>query len=214
MAVRGRPSQSRFAPRFPFSAAAGFSLVELLVTAALMLVVFVMLFSFGSKSHQQTQKRACLKNMQTLYVALEMFGSEHNELYPWRTNAQTSDEPLALLVPRYTSLTSPFICPGSKDKALPEGEPIEGRRISYAYYMGRRTGDASEALLTDEQIDTAPKVQGRPIFSESGKRPGNNHSKYGGNYLFVDGRTESSSPIAPFSLVLTQGVVLLNPRKP
>ena len=30
-----------------------------------------------------------------------------------------------------------FICPGSKDSALPSGEPFRGRRISYAYLMGR-----------------------------------------------------------------------------
>ena len=44
-----------------------------------------------------------------------------------------------------------------------------------------------------------------------GKPPGNNHHQYGGNFLFCDGRTESGPATAPFSLVFTQGVVLLNP---
>ena len=32
--------------------------------------------------------------------------------------------------------------------------------------------------------------------------------------LYVDGRTEKISAITPFSLIPTQGVVLLNPRQP
>src|SRR5436190_817585 len=50
------------------------------------------------------------------------------------------------------------------------------------------------------------------LFSLDGKKPGNNHHKYGGNFLFVDGRLEMSNAKAPFPLPLTNGVVLLNPR--
>jgi hypothetical protein len=204
----------RFARRRSITVAHGFSLVELLVTLALIIVIAVMLFGFGSRSHQQRQKIACANNLQTLYVALQMFANENGSAFPIRTNARSSDEALGVLVPQFTSISAPFICPGSKDKSLPEGEPIEGRRISYAYYMGRRITDVSEPLLTDAQVDTLTKVQGRQIFSLNGKPPGNNHHQYGGNYLFCDGRTEASRAIAPFSLVLTQGVVLLNPRRP
>jgi prepilin-type N-terminal cleavage/methylation domain-containing protein/prepilin-type processing-associated H-X9-DG protein len=205
-------------PRFALcrlhTASHGFSLVELLVTLVLVVIVAVMLFGFSSKSHQQRQKAACANNLQTLYVALQMFANENAGSFPVLTNAHSSDEPLSVLVPQFTSISAPFICPGSKDKKLPEGEPIEGRRISYAYYMGRRITDAAEPVLTDAQVDASTKIEGRPVFSVTGKPPGNNHYRYGGNYLFCDGRTESGSAIAPFSLVLTQGVVLLNPRQP
>jgi len=212
--VRVVRNQLGLALRRKECAAGGFSLVEMLVTLVLMLIIFVILFGFSSRSHQQQQKAACARNLETLYVALEMFAREHAGAFPTISNAPTSDVPLSLLVPQYISTTEPFTCPGSKDDRVPEGEGIAGRRISYAYYMGRGIGDTNEVVMSDEQIDTGPKIQGRPVFSRTGKRPGNNHHRYGVNYLFCDGHTEASSATAPFSLVLPPGVVLLNPRKP
>jgi prepilin-type processing-associated H-X9-DG protein len=78
--------------------------------------------------------------------------------------------------------------------------------------MGRQAADAQEALMSDKQLDTQPKNAGQYVFSSTGKPPGNNHHKYGGNFLFCDGRLELTPARAPFSLVLTQGVVLLNPK--
>lgn len=117
-----------------------------------------------------------------------------------------------MLVPRYTVDTTPFICPGSKDSKLPSGEPFADRKISYAYFMGRRSADGSALLMSDKQVNVRPKIAGEAIFSTTGKPPGNNHHKYGGNYLFVDGHTEMSSAMTPFEVGWTQGVVLLNPK--
>jgi prepilin-type N-terminal cleavage/methylation domain-containing protein len=191
----------------------GFSLVEMLITLALMLVLMVMMYSRGSKSYQRRQKEACRKNLQTIYVALQTYANEHDGLFPARNGALTSEAALAVLFPRYISVTEPFICPGTKKSPLPEGESFENRRISYAYYMGRRAGDTDEVLMSDEQINTLPKSEGEPVFSPNDERPGRNHHKYGGNFLFCDGRSESSSFKAPFSLMFTQGIVLLNPKR-
>ena len=76
----------------------------------------------------------------------------------------------------------------------------------------RLAADSSEVLMTDRQVDTQPKAKGAAIFSTTGKAPGNNHHKYGGNYLLGDGHVEMSLALAPLSLVWTQGVVLLNPK--
>ena len=194
--------------------ARAFSLVELLITMALIIILFVMMFGFSSRSHQQQQKTVCQKNLQTIHVALEIFANEHDGIFPVKTDAETSEAALALLVPKYTAATQPFICPGSKDSSIPEGESFEKRRISYAYYMGLPASSSAEILMTDQQIDARPKIKGQPVFSLNGKRPGNNHHRYGGNLLYADGRAESIAAIAPFSLVPTQGVVLLNPRQP
>ena len=208
-AMRVRPPTNRFAP-----AAQAFSLVELLITMALIVIIFVMMFSFGSRSHQKQQKAVCLKNLQTIHVALEIFANEHDGVFPVKTDAATSESVLASLVPKYTATTQPFICPGSKDGSIPEGESFENRRISYSYYMGLSSAHTAEILMSDQQIDTRPKIKGQPVFSQNGKRPGNNHHQYGGNLLYVDGRAETIASIAPFSLVPTQGVVFLNPRQP
>jgi prepilin-type processing-associated H-X9-DG protein len=78
--------------------------------------------------------------------------------------------------------------------------------------MGQHPGDAQQPLMSDRQINTLPKQSGDFAFSVTGKPPGNNHHKYGGNFLFCDGHVELTPPQIPFSLVVTQGVVLLNPK--
>jgi prepilin-type N-terminal cleavage/methylation domain-containing protein len=190
----------------------GFTLIELLVVMALILIMFVMLHSSSSQSFQRRQKQACNRNLQSIFVALEIYGNEHGGAFPVNTNAETAEGALAVLVPQYTSSTSSFICPGSKDHAIPSGESFENRKISYAYYMGRRRTEVSETLITDEQIDALPKIKGRALFSRDGKGRGNNHHKYGGNLMFGDGRVETVSATAPYSLVIPPGVTLLNPK--
>jgi hypothetical protein len=78
--------------------------------------------------------------------------------------------------------------------------------------MGRRRTDVDTVLMTDAQVSTRSKMQGDTIFSETGRPPGNNHGKDGGNFLMCEGSVVSSGVNAPFSLSLMQPVVLLNPK--
>ena len=192
---------------------AGFSLIEMLITLALILIMSVTLYGFGSRSEQQKQKRACEKNLQNIYLSLDIYAKENNGVLPSVTNAQTSEAPLSQLVPRFTVASEIFICPGSKDGALPNGESFADRRISYAYLMGRRLADANAVLMSDRQIDVQPKPAGATAFSRDGKPPGNNHHKFGGNFLFTDGHTESSGVSAAFAVAWPTNVTFLNPKK-
>lgn len=193
-------------------ARAGFSLIELLVVLALMLIMTTMMWGFGSSSRQRAEKKACQKNLSTIYVALQIYATDYAGKLPANTNARTSEEALYVLVPRYTSDTSIFICPGGRDTALPEGTSFRNRRISYAYWMGAHFNDAQALLMSDRLVNTLPKNAGDDAFSLTGKPPGNNHHKYGGNFLFGDGHMEMTPPRVPFSLATNEGVVLLNPR--
>lgn len=204
-------AESRRALRPP-TTRSGFSLIELLVVLALMIILTTMMWGFGSESRQHAAQKACRQNLEKIYVALQIYANDFNGRLPAATNAQTSEAPLSLLVPRYSADTSIFICPGGRDSQLPSGVPFANRKISYAYYLGEHLGDAQQPLMSDRQINTLPKQSGDPAFSDTGKPPGNNHSKYGGNFLFTDGHLELTPPRVPFSLVPTQGVVLLNPR--
>jgi prepilin-type processing-associated H-X9-DG protein len=195
-----------------FAASAGFSLIELLVVLALMIVIIVLMWGFGSESRQHAAQRACRQNLEKIYVALQIYANDSSGRPPATTNAQTSEAPLSLLVPRYTVDTSIFICPGGKDSPVPSGASFANRKISYAYYQGEHLGDAQQPLMSDWQVNTQPKRAGDLVFSDTGKPPGNNHHKYGGNFLFGDGHAELSPPPLSFSLVTTQGVVLLNPK--
>ena len=204
--VPGRsPAPNGRAPR-------AFSLLELLITVAIILVLTTMYWGSNSPSRQRQLQAACQKNLQTMFIALQIYANDHSSKFPEVTGATSSEQPLDLLVPRYTADTSVFICPASKNSALPPAESILKRKISYAYLMGRRNNDSQDLLMSDRFIDTQPKNAGQDIFSTTGKPPGNNHGKTGGNLLFCDGHTEGSPPRAAVSIVLTQSVVLLNPR--
>ena len=196
----------------PSPVSAGFSLIELLVVLALMIILITMMWGFGSESRQHAAQRGCQQNLEKIYVSLQIYANDFSSRLPAITNAVTSEAPLSQLVPHYTVDTSIFICPGGRDAALPAGVTFANRKISYAYYMGQHLGDAQSPLMSDRQVNTLPKQAGDEVFSANGKPPGNNHHKYGGNFLFADGHAELSPPQLTFSLVTTQGVVLLNPR--
>jgi prepilin-type N-terminal cleavage/methylation domain-containing protein/prepilin-type processing-associated H-X9-DG protein len=192
-------------------ATAGFTLIELLITLALIIIMFTMMWGFGSANNQHTQKKRCLANLQKLYLSLEIYARDNHDDFPFFTAARKPTEALDVLVPKYTADTSVFICPGGKDSAIPAGESLRGKKISYAYYMGLRRSDATEPLASDQQVNTLSKTNEQVAFSTTGKPPGNNHHKYGGNVLFCDGRAETSPAKAAFPLVPKPHVVLLNP---
>jgi prepilin-type processing-associated H-X9-DG protein/prepilin-type N-terminal cleavage/methylation domain-containing protein len=195
------------------SSVAGFSLIELLAVAAILLLLFTLYWgSSASDNHQRQARKDCQVHLQKIYMAMEIYANDHAGNFPEAPGARTSEEALDALVPRYTVDTAAFICPGSKDPALPAGESFRVHRISYAYYMGRRAAEPQQVLMSDQQVDTQSRSAGEYAFSSTGKPPGNNHGKLGGNFLFCDGHAESSPPRVPFSIVLTQGVVLLNPN--
>jgi prepilin-type N-terminal cleavage/methylation domain-containing protein/prepilin-type processing-associated H-X9-DG protein len=193
-------------------ARSAFSLIELLVVVALLLILTALYWGSGSASHQQQSQKTCQKNLETLYLALDIYAKDHAGQFPAVTGAKTSEQPLAELVPRYSSDTSVFICPGSKDSSLLPGESLLQRKISYAYYMGWNATNGSMPLMSDRQVDTLAKTAGQPVFSSTGKPPGNNHNKYGGNLLFCDGHLELSPAAGSVPLPLAPGVVLLNPK--
>jgi prepilin-type processing-associated H-X9-DG protein len=194
------------------SSQSGFSLFELLIVLVLMIVIMTMMWGFGSESRQRAAQRACQQNLEKIYVSLQIYANDFSGRLPANTNAQTSEEPLSLLVPHYTVDTSIFICPGGRDPALPSGVSFTNAKISYAYYMGGRLGDAQQPLMSDRQLNKLPKRAGDFAFSARGKPPGNNHYKYGGNFLFCDGHADLTPPQLPFSLVTPPDVVLLNPK--
>ena len=193
--------------------AAGFSLLELFLVAVIIFVVFTLFISAGSKSGQEKRLAACQNNLQNIYAAMRTFSQDNNGTLPAIPGAQTSEAPLSLLVPKCTTGSEFFICPGRKDKPLPDARPFADKKISYAYYMGRTLQDGSDApLVSDAQVDTAPKLPGQIVFSPNGKKPGNNHNRFGGNFLFCDGNVQTTPARLAFPLPPATNVILLNPK--
>ena len=197
-----------------FSKKGGFSYIELLVSVAIISVAYVVMFGAGSKFGQTRRKAGCATNLAKMHMVLSVYAAEQDGAFPSATGATTSEAALTELVPRYTTDTSIFICPGGKQSGLPGSQPFADRRISYAYYMGLNTRTASPGipLVSDAQVNVGSKRKGDPLFSESGKAPGHNHRRYGGNVLFVDGHVETGDAIATRDLPVPGGAVLLNPK--
>jgi len=205
--ARKRPQPARHHCRH------GFSLVELLVVLVILLILTVLLDSQFSTSRRERAMAGCRANLQKIYLALSLYAGDNHGDFPWQKGAAQSAGPLSLLVPRSTTETAMFICPGSGDKSIPEGEPFNQRLISYAYYMGWTAAEgAGQAIATDWQVDTAPKNTGQQIFSFDGKKPGNNHQKQGGNLVLINGQTISCGPKTPRDLRFPPTVILLNPK--
>jgi prepilin-type processing-associated H-X9-DG protein len=189
-----------------------FSLLEVLIVVALLVILTAMYWGSASGTRERTKLESCQQNLEKIFIALQIYANDSHGQFPLISGAHTAEEALDCLVPRYTVDTAEFICPGSRDTALPSGESFRNRKISYAYYMGRKAADTQEGLLSDRQINSLSKAAGQLAFSISGDPPGNNHHKNGGNFLFGDGHVAASPPSASVSLVLTQGVSLLNPK--
>jgi prepilin-type processing-associated H-X9-DG protein len=193
--------------------AAGFSILELFLVMVIIFIVFTLFISSGSKSAQEKKLAACQANLQTIYAALNTFAQDNNGALPALPGAQTSEAPLSLLVPKYTTGSEFFICPGGKDKPLPSAQSFADKKISYAWYMGQALADGAGApLVSDAQVNTSPKTTGQLVFSLDGKKPGNNHNKFGGNVLFGDGNVQYTPAVLTFPLPLATNVILLNPK--
>jgi type II secretory pathway pseudopilin PulG len=185
--------------------------VELLVVLALLVILTVMGTSRFSASARRKDLAVCQKNLQKIYLALSIYRSD-NGAYPFLKGATAPEAPLSLLVPKSTTVTEIFICPGSRDEPLAQGQRFADRRISYAYYMGWATNDdPQEIVITDWQINSAPKKQGQPAFSLDGKKPGNNHYADGGNLLSLGGEVSGCRAKASRDLLFPPSVTLLNP---
>jgi type II secretory pathway pseudopilin PulG len=188
-----------------------FSLLELLLVLVIIIILTTLSASRLTTSAKKRELAACASNLQKIYLALGFYRND-NGAYPYLAEAQTSAGPLSLLVPKGTTDTSIFICPGSGDKPLPESVPFAKYRISYDYYMGRTTNsDPQDIIVSDWQVDTLPKKQGSRIFSPDGKKPGNNHEATGGNLLSCGGAVVFSGPKAAQDFVFPPTVRLLSP---
>ena len=125
---RERQSAVVFAGGKDFSPARGFSLLELLLVLGIMLVLGGLMYGTNSRSRQRAMQASCQKNLQTIALALQVYSGDFQSAFPLVKSTTTAEEPLSLLVPKYTSATEPFICPGTKDAALPEAESFKERR--------------------------------------------------------------------------------------
>ena len=183
----------------------------MLCVVAILLILTTIYWGSQAPTRARQRQALCGDHLARVYMALAIYANAQQGKYPELPGAANSAQALDLLIPRFTVETAPLVCPDSKEVAPPSGESIKSRKISYAYYMGRQAEAAAEVLMTDAQLNTSSKLTGQPLFSTTGQPPGNNHGRAGGNLLFGDGRVAWTPGPAPCQMMLTQGLVLLNP---
>lgn len=186
-------------------------MVELLCVTAILLVMAALYFGKSSGDRQLELQAKCSQNLEKIYISLQLYANDGQGRAPLIPGAESPAEALALLVPRYTSETRSFICPGAKTPADLPVESFARQQISYAFYMGQWMTNTEGLLMTDQQVSALAKSPGQLVFSADGKGRGNNHQAHGGNLLFTDGRVERIGPRTPQSMPIRPAVKLLNP---
>ena len=130
----------------------------------------------------------------------------------WRIAAMAPARSTRCITVPPSTWPQPLASLGSASWEYSEADSRTGLPCMALYYMGWPATNTAGALMSDRQVDARSKNEGDFVFSTTGKPPGNNHHKYGGNFLFCDGRIESTPPQLSFPLAVTPGIVLLNPK--
>jgi prepilin-type N-terminal cleavage/methylation domain-containing protein len=193
----------------------GFSFIELLCVLAILLIVFALSFGVGGKARQQSRLEESRGNLSLLHQALRIAAAENGERFPTVAGATDSDTVLSRLVPRYSSRVDLFRCPGrTRDPFTGASATTQRFRNHFAYASGLgNQPDATQWLLSDEQVDTRRKAIGDRIFSETDSGLGSNHGQHGGSILFTDGHAAFSAPKAAFAIQIPPGAIALNPAR-
>lgn len=61
----------------------GFTLIELLVVIAIIAILAAILFPVFARAREKARAATCMSNLKQLGLALEMYSSDYDDLYPW-----------------------------------------------------------------------------------------------------------------------------------
>lgn len=80
--MKKTPSESLRATNRPFQNAAGFSLIELLITLAIIAILFSIMMPTFSIVRQSAEKLMCMNNLRAIHYGINVFSNEHNRRFP------------------------------------------------------------------------------------------------------------------------------------
>jgi prepilin-type N-terminal cleavage/methylation domain-containing protein len=105
-----RPSQRRPA----------FTLIELLVVIAIIAILAAILFPVFAQAREKARQTACLSNLKQIGVALTMYQSDYDTMYPpSQLGSGTALVSWPTMVQPYIKNDQVFVCPSSSPSALP-----------------------------------------------------------------------------------------------
>jgi type II secretory pathway pseudopilin PulG len=94
----------------------GVTLVELLVSAAVLLVLAVVLIAVGTGMAAHARRTGCVNNIRNQLVGLLAFSSDHGKNYYWPAADIAADNAPESLYPDYVGALDTFICPATKNR--------------------------------------------------------------------------------------------------
>lgn len=163
-----------------FSGAA-FTLVEVLVVLAILVILSLLLFPGLSKSMEQAQGSVCISHMRTLHHALMSYASDHGGYFPSYRPDNPSTNSKNPGIADYLDLpdaqTDPleslyhetaFTCPAIQSSKFPSGRPyymniaINSRAVSKS--------SLSESLLLKKPLKVVAPSR-LMVFTESARNP-------------------------------------------
>src|SRR5215475_5117310 len=79
--------------RIPPGNVTAFSLIELLITVLIILVLTTMYWGGNSASRQKARLGNCQKNLQKIFIAMQLYANEQSSKFPAKTGAMLSEDP-------------------------------------------------------------------------------------------------------------------------
>ena len=98
----------------------GFTLTELLVAVALLLVLAVVLATAGSAMMAHSRKTGCVHNIRNQLVGLLALSADHGKRYYWPAADTAADNAPEYLFPEYVGSLETFICPATRNRIRPD----------------------------------------------------------------------------------------------
>ena len=206
--------------------AQAFTLVELLVTLAIIATLAALLFPVFARAREAARKSACLTNEKQIGSALMLYAQDYDEALPPRQDAATLTSWRSALLP-YTRSKALFTCPSNPNARLttacnPEtaNDPA-GIGVSYALSTNDANGVGSICnnhlgVVTLARVGSPAQVIGvaetTTYYSDfnvtvpAGAFTSDNATGWNGhlfaghnnmtNFLFMDGHVKSMKPLA------------------
>jgi prepilin-type N-terminal cleavage/methylation domain-containing protein len=176
---------------------AAFTVIELLVTIAIISTLAAILFPVLSQARERARMTRCLSNARQLAMAVQSYAQDFDEALPPSTNyAVPTSVPERIwtrLIQPYVRDTSIFTCPSASGSGFPtdwaqRGIGSTGYTAATAYDPQEREGFTTPARLT--QIEEPART---PLFGDTPGGP--TAQKYRG-YVF-DPYVGKSNPVDP-----------------
>lgn len=169
-----------------------FTVIELLVTVAIIAIIAALLMPALLKAREQGQRISCMNGLRNIGNAMIMYAQEWGGFFPPTKNI--GDDDVRVLFPGYIDSLEPFVCPGTHNYVLSVDDLITtapdsmSQGMSYEYQAW--IDEASTMRLTlrchnlsDEVIVADSDNSGVNLQLD----PTDNHGTWGGNMLYGDG---------------------------